>query len=214
MAAHATPIANVDEVVNDATHIPPGATIEPVKKSDGLVQNEQVQTQPQSAVQMTFVDGSALRLEESSTVVLDNYVFDPKAQAANGLVNLGAGLFRFTSSGKDDQGVILKTAAATIGIRGTDIVINVQQKGVTRVDVMDGKVFMKPLGYGAGAMVEAGQSGLVLDGNTNVEVGDIGSFATAAGGPTSTNNQSNDHNGTPGGERTGKTSPGNTGSSG
>ncbi|HEX9448387.1 MAG TPA: FecR family protein, partial [Dongiaceae bacterium] len=158
-------IANVREVVNTATHMPPGAAGLPVHQDDKLVANEQVETQAESSVQMTFVDGSELRVEESSKIVLDNYVYDPSKQASNGLVKLGAGLFRFTSNGQNDEGVILKTSAATIGIRGTDIVVSVKPNGSTVVDVLEGKVFIKPAGAGAGADVVAGQSGMVTDGN-------------------------------------------------
>ncbi|HVJ34027.1 MAG TPA: FecR family protein [Terriglobia bacterium] len=223
MLAVAAPIANVDDVVNTATHTPPGANGEPVQKDDHLVQNEQVQTQPQSAVQMTFVDGSALRLEESSTVVLDNYAFDPNAQMSNGLVNLGAGIFRFTSNGKNDQGVILRTPAATIGIRGTDILINVGEKGVTKVDVLEGEIFLKPLGVGTGTTVMAGQSGMVGDADSDAKVGDIGAFATAAGGPPSPQGSSPssspssdraDHHSSPSGTRTAGRSSGPSGSTG
>ena len=71
-----------------------------------------------SAIQVEFVDGSQLSVEQSSEMVLSDYVFD--GTAAAGLINLNDGLFHFTSNGKPDQGVKLRTPVATIGVRGTE----------------------------------------------------------------------------------------------
>src|SRR5437899_2570766 len=96
-AGFAEPIASVNELVNSARREPPGDSERTVRLSDELVQQERLQTAPKSAVKMVFIDGSELRLDESSQMILSQYVFDPNAQASNGLLKLGTGVFRFVS---------------------------------------------------------------------------------------------------------------------
>src|SRR5688500_13956219 len=71
-------------------------------------------------------------------MVLSDYVFD--GAASKGLINLNDGLFHFTSNGKPDQGVTLKTRAATIGVRGTEFLVHVDGDDATVIDILSGAV--------------------------------------------------------------------------
>ena len=107
-AANAAGIATVVDVVNEGYRTPPGADETAAKSADELVQNEALRTEKESTIAVKFVDGSELSVEQSSEMVLSDYVFD--GSAASGLINLNNGLFHFTSNGKPDQGVKLKHA--------------------------------------------------------------------------------------------------------
>jgi hypothetical protein len=112
-------------------------------------------------------------------VVLSNYVFDGKA--SSGLINLNDGVFRFQSHGVDDKGVDLRTPVATIGIRGTEILVHVNGNDATVVDILSGAVEATPHGSGKGIVCVGGQSMLVSGPDANAICGDLGSFSTAAG---------------------------------
>jgi hypothetical protein len=143
------------------------------------VQNEALRTEEESVIQVKFVDGSELSVEQSSEMVLSDYVFD--GSAASGLINLNDGLFHFTSNGNNDQGVKLRTPVATIGVRGTEFLVHVDGDDATIVDILAGVVSATPHGTGKEITCYEGQSIFIASEDEDAQCGDIGSFSTAAG---------------------------------
>jgi hypothetical protein len=178
-AANAAGIATVVDVVNEGYRTPPGADETTAKSADELVQDEALRTEKESVIQVKFVDGSELSVEQSSEMVLSDYVFD--GSASTGLINLNNGLFHFKSNGNDDQGVKLRTPVATIGVRGTEFLVHVDGDDVTIVDILSGGVSATPHGSGQEITCYEGQSILIAGENEDAQCGDIGSFSTAAG---------------------------------
>ena len=178
-AANAAGIATVVDVVNEGYRTPPGADETTAKTADELVQDEALRTEKESVIQVKFVDGSELSVEQSSEMVLSDYVFD--GSAASGLINLNNGLFHFKSNGQDDQGVKLRTPVATIGVRGTEFLVHVDGNEATVIDILSGAVSAKPHGAGKEITCVGGQSILIAGENEDAQCGDIGSFSTAAG---------------------------------
>jgi hypothetical protein len=189
--AQASPIAQVTSLVNAAFRSPPGEAERAVQLSDQLVQDEAVRTEADATVELGFIDGSQMSLEPESELVLSKYVFDPEGKATAAVINLQSGTFHYTSNGVPDQNVVLKTPVATIGIRGTELLIfvgpSIVKPGETslRVDVISGKVDVDTEGGGTGKSAEGGQSVSVKGPNNDLSVGDIGDVATAAGAPPS-----------------------------
>jgi hypothetical protein len=179
--ADAAGIAVVTDVVNAAFRTPPGADEQPAQIKDELVQDELLRTDAESTIAVQFIDGSQMSLEPESELVLSSYVFDASQSSSSGLMKLGTGLFQFSSNGIDDEGVELESPVATIGIRGTTILIAISPSGVTQVDVVDGAIEVKPKGVGKSGWAEAGQSILVVSPDHDAQVGAIGDFSTAAG---------------------------------
>ena len=103
------------------------------------------------------------------------------ARPPSGLINLNDGLFHFTSNGKPDQGVKLRTPVATIGVRGTEFLVHVDGNDATVIDILSGAVSAKPHGTGQEITCYQGQSILIAGENEDAQCGDIGSFSTAAG---------------------------------
>jgi hypothetical protein len=174
-AAHAAGIA----IVNDGYRTPPGHEEQAAKRADELVQDEALRTDDESSIEVEFVDGSQLSVESDSELVLSDYVFD--GAASRGLINLNDGLFHFTSNGKPDQGVKLRTPVATIGVRGTEFLVHVDGDDVTIVDILSGAVSAKPHGTGKEVTCFEGQSILIAGADEDAQCGDLGSFSTAAG---------------------------------
>jgi len=178
-AAGAAGIATVTDVVNEGYRTPPGAGETEAKAADELVQNEALRTEEESVIQVKFVDGSELSVEQSSEMVLSDYVYD--GAAAKGLINLNDGLFRFASNGRPDQGIQLRTPVATIGVRGTEFLVHVDGNEATVIDILSGAVSAKPHGTGKEVTCTEGQSILIAGTDVDAQCGDIGSFSTAAG---------------------------------
>jgi len=189
-AASAAGIATVVDVVNEGYRTPPGADEITAKSADELVQNEALRTEQESTIAVKFVDGSELSVEQSSEMVLSDYVYD--GSASSGLINLNTGLFHFTSNGNNDQGVRLRTPVATIGVRGTEFLVHVDGDDATVIDILSGAVAAKPHGTGKEVVCYEGQSILIASENDDAICGDIGSFSTAAG-PGNGGGGNNDH---------------------
>jgi hypothetical protein len=179
--AHAAGIATVTDVVNEGYRTPPGREEQTARRADELVQDEALRTDDDSSIQVQFVDGSQLSVESESELVLSDYVFD--GAASQGLINLNDGLFHFTSNGKPDQGVKLKTPVATIGVRGTEFLVHVDGDDATVIDVLSGAVEAKPNGTGKSVVCVGGQSILVAGADADALCGDLGSFSAASGAP-------------------------------
>lgn len=198
--ASAAGIATVTDVINDGYRTPPGHEEQSARRADELVQNEALRTEDDSSIAVTFVDGSELKVEADSEMVLSDYVFD--GAASKGLINLNDGLFHFTSNGKPDQGVRLRTPVATIGVRGTEFLVHVDGTDVTIIDIMAGAVEAKPNGSGQPVVCVGGQSILIAGPDENAVCGDLGSFSAAAGSPDSDGKPEPGHAGQDRGDRT------------
>jgi hypothetical protein len=180
-AARAAGIATVTDVVNEGYRTPPGREEQIARRADELVQNEALRTDDESSIQVQFVDGSQLNVESDSELVLSDYVFD--GAASRGLIDLNDGLFHFTSNGKPDQGVRLRTPVATIGVRGTELLVHVDSDDATVIDVLSGAVEARPNGTGKPVVCVGGQSILVAGADSDALCGDLGSFSAASGAP-------------------------------
>jgi hypothetical protein len=187
-ATEGAPVASVVDVVKEAFHTPPGGTELAAKVGDQLLTDEAIRTGAESAIEMNFPDGATLRLEADSDLVLDSYVFDPTALKSAANISIPKGIARYTTGGvsTDDSGVEFSTPVATVGIRGTDIVVSVGPNGGTVIDVLSGKVTAKPNKNESTAEAEEGQSILIETEDQAPQVGSIGDFATAAGVPSGT----------------------------
>ncbi|WP_162917326.1 FecR family protein [Dongia deserti] len=180
-SAEATGIATVADVVNEGYRTPPGAKERTANRADELVQDEALRTDDDSSIRVKFVDGSELNMEAESELVLSDYVFD--GAASKGLINLNDGLFHFTSNGQPDQGVKLRTPVATIGVRGTEFLVHVDDDDATIIDILSGAVEAQPNGAGKSVVCVAGQSILVAGADDDAICGDLGSFSSAAANP-------------------------------
>ena len=123
--------------------------------------NEVVHTGKQMSTALLFLDKTRLQVGASSDVVLDRYVYDPNSNIGAVAVNFSSGIFRFvTGKMKNKEGYDLKTPSGVMAIRGTKLIIYVDEKGntITYVEVGDGTATSCG---GKQADVHAGQSALV-----------------------------------------------------
>ncbi|MDP6875300.1 MAG: FecR domain-containing protein [Alphaproteobacteria bacterium] len=97
-----------------------------------IVANERVATDAEGKLQLLFLDGSALTVGPNSEVVIDRFVYDPKAKSGALAFSATKGVFRLVG-GKISKTtpVTLRTPQALIGIRGGIATARTTDNGVT-----------------------------------------------------------------------------------
>jgi hypothetical protein len=82
---------------------------------------------------ITFKDDTKVKVTENSRLLIDDFVFDPKASDAGKLaLKVGAGTVRYASgqiAKNNPQQVNIKTPTASVAVRGTDFTMTVDEAG-------------------------------------------------------------------------------------
>jgi len=146
------PGARAQEGVGSVAHVevwaygtPPQARRRDLYIADDVVGGERVETVPQGALHVVFLDGTEMRLGSESAMTLDSYVYDPGSGGGELLLNLPAGVFRFISGNLNEEGIVLTTPVAQIGVRGSVVDIAVADDGKTDIMVREGTGLITPL---------------------------------------------------------------------
>ena len=83
-------------------------------------------------IAIQFIDDSVIRLTEHSKVIIDEYIFDSNPEKSTLSLNFVKGTGRFVT-GKlkriKKENIKIRTNSATIGIRGTDFTVSVDETG-------------------------------------------------------------------------------------
>jgi len=81
---------------------------------------------------ITFLDDSQVRLTEHSELIIDEFIYDPDPSKSKMALQFASGTARFIT-GKlatiDKENITINTPSATIGIRGTDFTVTVDELG-------------------------------------------------------------------------------------
>ena len=106
------------------------------KKGSGVEMNDQIQT-TKGKLGITFQDETKVEVNESSKLVIDDFVFDPKKPSAGKLaMKFTQGTVRYASGAiahSNPNKVALNTPSATIAVRGTDFTATVDEMGESTV---------------------------------------------------------------------------------
>jgi len=108
--------------------------LEPQKGFD-IISKDDLRT-GEGRMQVKFVDDSKLRMTEHTRIVIDNVVFDKDPSKSDLAMTFAQGTARFIT-GKlgtiEKENIRLRTPTASIGIRGTDFTVTVDEFGRTLV---------------------------------------------------------------------------------
>jgi trimeric autotransporter adhesin len=149
-------VGAVNDIVNFAWGTPPGEAREEIEHEDPTYMQELVETGPDSALLIVFADGSKLTLGENSECVIDEFVYDPGANTGTQAIKLTKGAFRYVSGALPKDKVKIETPPATLGIRGTELVIDITPEGDVEASTESGEAIWRPKGEDAEEIVEAG----------------------------------------------------------
>jgi hypothetical protein len=117
--AQAQNAGRVGAVNPDATGTPPGAAARTLSIGANVVYKERVQTSAQGSTQILLPDTSTLNIGRNSSIVIDEYVYDPNAGTGKMVASVSKGVMRFVGGQiSHTVGVTVNTPVATLGIRG------------------------------------------------------------------------------------------------
>jgi hypothetical protein len=109
-----------------------------LEKEAPVFSGDRIDTGPTGEAQIRFRDDTKLVVGPNSSLVIDAFVFADDGTARQITINAVRGAFRFFtgSSPKDAYSII--TPTATIGVRGTEFDVSVEEEGTTRVANFEG----------------------------------------------------------------------------
>src|SRR6056300_522335 len=109
---------------------------------------------------ITFLDDSQVRLTEHSQLVIDEFIYDPDPSKSKMALKFASGTARFIT-GKlatiNKENIQIETPSATIGIRGTDFTVTVDELGRSLIILLP-----KEDGLSSGEIVVSTAAGQVV----------------------------------------------------
>jgi FecR protein len=106
--------------VNQSTEgAPPGASAITLTVGSRVVHKERIHTSPTGSIQLLFLDKSTLNIAPNTSLVIDEFVYDPASGTGHMLTKLTQGTLQYIGGKLSHEGAVtITTPAATIGIRG------------------------------------------------------------------------------------------------
>lgn len=107
----------------------------PAQVGTPVLMGDRVVTRAGAALGMTLLDGTQLAVGPNSSVAVQAFQFDSTTRRGSLLVDVARGAMRMVSGliARTDPGAVsVNTPIATIGIRGTDFLVDVDGDAVTR----------------------------------------------------------------------------------
>ena len=138
-----------------------------IAKGTLIETNDKIETK-NGKVKIVFKDDTNVTVTESSSLVIDDFVYDPKSGAGKLGLKAAAGTVRYVSGNiaKDPKNVKINTPTAAIAVRGTDFVMAVSETGASMIMLMptcetEQNVNLKGLSCGSGAIDVETPAGIV-----------------------------------------------------
>jgi hypothetical protein len=98
---------------------PPGGSTTTLTIGARVLHKERIHTSPTGSLQLLFLDKSTLSIAPNTTLVIDEFVYDPASNSGHMLTKLTQGTLQYIGGQLSHQGAVtITTPAATIGIRG------------------------------------------------------------------------------------------------
>lgn len=129
-------IGTITEQVNAPPSIQRSKSTITGSKGTQMEMNDTVNT-TKGKVGITFQDNTRVEVNENSKLLIDDFVYDPKSKDAGKLgVKVALGTVRYASgqiAKNDPTKVAINTPSATVGVRGTDFTMTVDEGGASTI---------------------------------------------------------------------------------
>lgn len=109
-----------------------------VTKSTPVEMNDRVETKS-GRVRIKFVDDTVVTVTESSSLVIDDFVYSPSTGSGRLGIKAASGTVRYVSgriAHSNPNAVKINTPTAAIAVRGTDFVMSVSETGASMIILM------------------------------------------------------------------------------
>lgn len=126
-----------------------------------VYENQAILTENGAKVQLIFNDDSIFSIGQNAEVILDEFVYDPATGNGSSVVEATKGILKFVTgkiAKKDPKKVKVNTPFATIGVRGSGGIVQVQPSGQTLLSMTECCLSMNSRG-GSSAPVPLTQVG-------------------------------------------------------
>ncbi|MGD9536251.1 MAG: FecR domain-containing protein [Alphaproteobacteria bacterium] len=133
------PIGKVAELTGEATATRLDGTTLTLAKDMPVFQGDVIETGEGAALEIVFIDESTFAVGENGRMVLDELVYDPATLNGQSSFSVIEGVFVFVSGGiaeNNPEQMIVKTPVATMGIRGTAVMVQAAQESVENVIIL------------------------------------------------------------------------------
>lgn len=113
--------SHAQEAIGKATSVRPqaeGSHAGPLSGGSNVYSKETVRTGQSGQADLQFKDNSNLKVGSSSSVHLDQFVYDPNKSTGAIAMQATRGTFRFVSGSLGSETYKIKTPYGTLGVRG------------------------------------------------------------------------------------------------
>lgn len=113
-------VVGTTTAVNPTTDSTPlGGSTQTLTIGARVLHKERIHTSPSGSAQLLFLDKSTLSIAPNTSLVIDEFVYDPNSGKGHMLATLTVGALRYVGGELSHQGqTTIKTDRANIGIRG------------------------------------------------------------------------------------------------
>jgi len=129
-AAQAQNAGDVRELQGSANVTRGDGAAASLTRGAAIQRNDIVETATNGKMLIGFVDGTALTLGPGAEVVIDEYIYNPNGGANSATVRVASGAMRLVAGAIERAGgtnaITVTTAVGTIGIRGTDFFVEME----------------------------------------------------------------------------------------
>jgi hypothetical protein len=139
-AAAATTAGVLIRVINDVRGTPPNDAARAMVVGDPVLIDTWLETGEASGFTMTFDPEGVLRIGAETRLVIDQVQIDAVTGRAESRIEQTVGWLRLQLSRLFSGRVQIDTPTATLGAKGTDLIVIVEPDGTTRVLVIEGVV--------------------------------------------------------------------------
>jgi len=129
-AADDSPAGSVKNISGQAQVLRGGATATPLKPGDRIFEKDVLTTGKNSSLGLILRDNSTLALGPSSKLVVERFLFAPEKGALSSVLRVARGSAACVTgeiAKLSPEAVKVQTPTATIGIRGTHFLVNVEE---------------------------------------------------------------------------------------
>jgi hypothetical protein len=134
---------------------------EDLKPQERVYQDERVTTGTTAVTSMVFADQTTLDVGSNSDIVLSELIYNPNDNSGKGVLSLTTGAFRVVSGLMQEGSLTILTPTATIGLRGTELVVFVLKDGTTEINLLHGALDTRICTTDTVVPMQAGQQLLI-----------------------------------------------------
>ncbi len=134
------PIGQVETLSGTVIVIRADGTRVEIKAGDSVYQGDILESSDDGAIGVVLADETTFSMAENGRMVLDEMVFDPGTQEGSVSLSVMQGVFTFVSgqvAKTDPDAMTLNTPVATIGIRGTQVGIDIADGKEMKIALME-----------------------------------------------------------------------------